>query len=214
MTLCKCTHFYFIVLHCSLFSFSIALSLATFHSTFYSMYIATSIGGFVALSTMIVIVMLYIPSYIITTLKFRSGFLPSLRDDNFPDFRQAADNVTVLLGSVFWGMLATGAFFFFIIAIPIVLIADPKTQHSALLFLTRIAGTSCFLICCFRDALGYVLYSSIFLLVLSPLGVFASLLIKVLLLCAVRRKYLGGFYRQVFLRRKENAQIFIFMTLP
>jgi hypothetical protein len=162
------------------------------------MYIASSIGGFVALSTMVIIVMLYIPSYIITTLKFRCGFLPSLRDDNFPDFRQAADNVTVLLGSVFWGMLATGFFFFFIIAIPIVLIADPKTQHRALLFLTRIAGMLHFSTLLFRDALVNVLYSSFFSARSFPtLGVFASLLIKVLLLCAVRRKYLGGFYRSV-----------------
>ncbi len=107
------------------------------------MYTATSIGGFVALSTMVLIASLYIPSYIITTLKFRTGFLPSLRDDNFPDFRQAADNVTVLLGSVFWGILATGAFFFFIIVIPIMLIADPNTRKRSLLFLTRIAGKYC-----------------------------------------------------------------------
>lgn len=161
VTLCKCTYVFISIIVCfiDIVSCSIAFSLATLPSTFYSIYIATSIGGFVALSTMIVIVMLYIPSYILTTLKFRSGFLPSLRDDNFPDFRQAADNVTVLLGSVFWGMLATGAFFFFIIAIPIVLIADPKTQHSALLFLTRIAGKSCFFMpfpCYARSCVVYI----------------------------------------------------------
>mmetsp|Transcript_15838 Transcript_15838/g.22648 ORF Transcript_15838/g.22648 Transcript_15838/m.22648 type:complete len:1024 (-) Transcript_15838:164-3235(-) len=130
------------------------------------MYIATSIGGFVALSTTLLIAFLYIPSYIITTLKYRSGVISSLKDDNFPDFRQAADNVTLLLGSAFWGLLATGAFFFFLVVIPVMLIADKNTRQQSLTFLTRIAG------------------------------IFASLLIKVLFLCAVRRKYLGGFYRK------------------
>lgn len=124
---------------------SIVLSIAYLSAfsflTLVSIYIAASIGGFVAFSTTLLIAFLYIPSYIITTLKYRSGVIPSLKDDNFPDFRQAADNVTILLGSAFWGLLATGAFFFFLVVIPVMLIADPSTRQRSLTFLTRIAGT-------------------------------------------------------------------------
>lgn len=50
----------------------------------------------------------YIPSVMYTTLKLRTGVIPSLRDPRFSKFRQAPDLVTILTGSLFWGTLGSG----------------------------------------------------------------------------------------------------------
>ena len=47
----------------------------------------------------------YIPSVTATTLKLRSGVIPTLRDPSFRQYRFAVDQVTVLSGSMFWGCL-------------------------------------------------------------------------------------------------------------
>jgi hypothetical protein len=66
-------------------------------------------GFFVALSVFVV----FIPSFVSTVLKFRSGIIPSLGDREFLRFRYALDVTTVLFGSAFWGALfsATAAIF-------------------------------------------------------------------------------------------------------
>lgn len=42
----------------------------------------------------------YLPSVTSTTLKLRSGVIPSLRDKNFHQYRVAADQVTIVTGSM------------------------------------------------------------------------------------------------------------------
>lgn len=50
----------------------------------------------------------YIPSYIKTTLKFRYGVHPSLRDPNFEEYRLLASLVGSLIGSTYFGVVASG----------------------------------------------------------------------------------------------------------
>lgn len=65
---------------------------------------STAIAGtIVAFITAISLAVTYIPSVTSTTLKLRSGVIPSLRSPGFARYRFAADQVTILTGSMFWG---------------------------------------------------------------------------------------------------------------
>ena len=60
-------------------------------------------GTIVAFITAISLAVTYIPSVTSTTLKLRSGVIPSLKSPGFARYRFAADQVTILTGSMFWG---------------------------------------------------------------------------------------------------------------
>jgi hypothetical protein len=60
------------------------------------------------LGTTLAIVFFYIPSYICTTLKFRTGIYATLDDRFFPDYRQGMDAVTSVLGAMFWSVFLAG----------------------------------------------------------------------------------------------------------
>ena len=60
------------------------------------------LGGFLVAASVAVV---FIPSFVSTVLKFRSGTIPSLGDREFLRFRYALDVTTVLFGSAFWGAL-------------------------------------------------------------------------------------------------------------
>ena len=53
----------------------------------------------------LLLAVIYIPSTIITTLKLRSGVIPTFNDPNFRKYRVATDTVTLLSGSLFWGCI-------------------------------------------------------------------------------------------------------------
>lgn len=55
-----------------------------------------------------------VPSMIMTTLKFRSGAIPSLRDPYFKNYRKGVLATTYLLGGALWGALLSSAVIFFI----------------------------------------------------------------------------------------------------
>lgn len=78
-----------------------------------------AVGTVIAFIAAILLAVTYIPSATATTLKLRSGVIPTLRDPEFHKYRIAADQVTVLLGSLFWGCLLAavllGGFFGFIV---------------------------------------------------------------------------------------------------
>ncbi len=61
------------------------------------------IGTIAAFITAISLAVTYIPSVTSTTLKLRYGVIPSLKSPSFTRYRFAADQVTVLTGSMFWG---------------------------------------------------------------------------------------------------------------
>lgn len=60
-------------------------------------------------------VMSMIPSMIITTMKFRSGEIASLRDPYFKKYRRGLLATTFLLGASFWGPLVSSVVIFFIL---------------------------------------------------------------------------------------------------
>mmetsp|Transcript_11512 Transcript_11512/g.21517 ORF Transcript_11512/g.21517 Transcript_11512/m.21517 type:complete len:105 (-) Transcript_11512:1270-1584(-) len=55
-----------------------------------------------------------VPSMIMTTLKFRTGVIPSLRDPYFKHYRKGVLATTYLLGGALWGALLSSAVIFFI----------------------------------------------------------------------------------------------------
>lgn len=60
----------------------------------------------------------YVPSYVSTALQFRSGGIPLLHDrQNFQEYRTGMQDVTVLLGSMFWGALYSSALLGIIVGI-------------------------------------------------------------------------------------------------
>ena len=65
--------------------------------------IAISAGLVVALACVGYVWLVYIPSFVSTVLKFRSGEIKSLNDRSFLQYRKNLDQVTVLFGSAFWG---------------------------------------------------------------------------------------------------------------
>jgi len=76
----------------------------------YMIVIPFIVGTIVAFITAISLAVTYIPSATATTLKLRSGVIPTLEDPKFHQYRVAADQVTILLGSLFWGCLIASVF--------------------------------------------------------------------------------------------------------
>ena len=84
---------------------------------------AFGIGGLVAFLCAIFLATLYIPSVASTTLKFRSGVIPSLRDPLFSQrYREATYTTTYLTGALFWGALIYCAGIAFVLAIVIIVL--------------------------------------------------------------------------------------------
>jgi hypothetical protein len=73
-----------------------------------SVQAGVSVGGGIGLVAVCVISAVYIPSYIITTLKLRTGAIPTLTDDYFFNYRLAVDLITRIFGAMFWSLFATG----------------------------------------------------------------------------------------------------------
>jgi hypothetical protein len=71
----------------------------------YMVTIPCAIGCAVAFITAVSLAVTYIPSVTSTTLKLRSGVISTLKDRDFNRYRFAADQVTILTGSMFWGCL-------------------------------------------------------------------------------------------------------------
>lgn len=76
----------------------------------YMVKIPLIVGTAVACLAGISLSMIYIPSVISTTLKFRSGVIPFFHDKrNQRDLRSGMASTTLLLGSMFWGLLYSAA---------------------------------------------------------------------------------------------------------
>jgi len=73
--------------------------------------ISFSIGLIPALMSSMGVAITFIPSYITTVIRFRSGILGSLRDKDFLFYRYAQDRVAMLFGSAFWAALLSAVYF-------------------------------------------------------------------------------------------------------
>jgi len=77
----------------------------------YMVEVPMSVATAVAFVYTLALVVVYIPSVASTTLQFRSGAIPFFRDEyNFDVYRSRLDQVTILLGSMFWSALYAAAF--------------------------------------------------------------------------------------------------------
>jgi hypothetical protein len=63
---------------------------------------AFGIPGLLAFVAASILAASYFPSIVSTTLKFRSGVIPSLQDPNFARYRTSVHWVTLVLGGMFW----------------------------------------------------------------------------------------------------------------
>ena len=66
------------------------------------------VGVTVAFLTTVFLAVAYIPSVATTILKLRCGYIPTLRNPEFNNYRRAPDQVCMLTGSIFWGTLVSG----------------------------------------------------------------------------------------------------------
>ena len=71
----------------------------------YMVTIPTAIATVVAFAVSVALSSFVIPSLISTTLKLRSGVIPTLRNKNFSSFHYEVYNSTKLIGSMFWSNL-------------------------------------------------------------------------------------------------------------
>jgi len=115
--------------------------------------------------TIIIITLNYVPSTTRTVLLFRSGGIPSLHDARFWKLRVAVDQASLLFGTLFWGSLYT--------AILIGLFS--------MVFLAII--------------LNKELAPQVLNIFASFLGLVITVILKILVLMIMRRKYHRGYYR-------------------
>jgi len=128
---------------------------------------AINVGMACGLVSTINIFFAYLPSTISTTLKFRAGLIPSLRDPRtFQQYRFAQDTTAAIFGSIFWSSLYTA----FAVAVLI----------GSITFLSMWQLTSPFM---------YGLYATL-------LGLLITVSIKILfMIFFVRKRWFAGFYR-------------------
>jgi len=107
-----------------------------------------------------------VPSIILTTLKFRSGILPSLRDVNFKIHRANMLLTTSLIGATFWGSAITSLLIIFVISVPLFLLLWPVTSPYMLALLSTL------------------------------IGIIATLLFKVIMTVALAKFNFAAFYRK------------------
>lgn len=70
--------------------------------------LALNVGGIFGAIIILTSFMVLVPSYITTVLKYRFGDIESLDDPLFSRLRTEQEQVTVLIGSAFWGMCLAG----------------------------------------------------------------------------------------------------------
>ncbi len=84
----------------------------------------------------------YIPSYIKTTFKFRTGVHASLGDTYFEDYRIQASLVGNLFGAMFYGAFASGMLIASLLFFIILFFIAPVFRDAAVTFLIAVAGFS------------------------------------------------------------------------
>lgn len=137
--------------------------------------VAGATAGLVAgLIAALSITIIYIPSFISTVLKFRGGVIGSLKDKQFIIYRYAAEQVTILFGSSFWGCFFTGA--------------------AAVI----LVGGIVFLI------VWHVTRSVLYTIIAQLIGIGTTYLLRVLVLLFLRRQYCAAYYRKPMETMKDN----------
>jgi hypothetical protein len=79
--------------------FSLFLEVFGMYMSVPALYGAVSAALVVGMAAVLAVISVWIPSYVSTALKFRSGEIKSLRDRDFQKYRVAIDLVTNIFGS-------------------------------------------------------------------------------------------------------------------
>jgi len=132
----------------------------------YMVYIPFAVATCIAFITAVSLALTYIPSVTSTTLKLRYGLIPSLQDKEFNKYRVAADSVTIITGSMFWGCLL------------------------ASILVGGIIGTIVF-VCIWQATVALVQQ-----LVATLIGIIVVLLIKIIMVNLCRCTFYKAFYRK------------------
>ena len=126
---------------------------------------ASSVGCTFALIAAISLAIVWIPSSVSSILQFRCGYIGSLRDRSFADYRLAPDLTTILFGSAFWGTFYSSA--------------------SILVFV----GSLAFLL------IWSATRSVVLIILANVIGIMVTLTFKILLLLFFRKMLFEGFFR-------------------
>jgi hypothetical protein len=101
-----------------------------------SVVVAILSGFGVAAATSLV----YIPSSIHTILKFRSGVIPSLRDPTFLKYRSNLEDMTYLIGAMFWGLVITSVSISVVVSISVFLFVWQVSREIITLLAAQVIG--------------------------------------------------------------------------
>jgi len=102
--------------------------------------LAVAISTIVALSSLIYITVITIPSTVSTTLMFRSGFLPSLRDPRFKNYRVNHFLSSFIIGSMFWSAVWLAVVLFFVTFVVICILFLKRTRFIVWIILALLSG--------------------------------------------------------------------------
>mmetsp|Transcript_26472 Transcript_26472/g.39307 ORF Transcript_26472/g.39307 Transcript_26472/m.39307 type:complete len:1089 (-) Transcript_26472:205-3471(-) len=108
---------------------------------------ALAIGSVFSFLSAFTTTILYIPSVVSTTMKFRRGVLPTLRSEDFLHrYRFALDQTTLLFPGMVWGLAISSIVIGVLFGGLIYLILWPQTQQVALNIIGNLLGLSVVLI--------------------------------------------------------------------
>jgi len=94
--------------------------------------VSTFISGLLAL--------VVIPSEISTTLKLRSGVIPTFRSRNFSQYRESPDSVSLISGSLFWGCLFSSLTLGSMCALLVFIVLWPASRYLVLSLVATVIG--------------------------------------------------------------------------
>ncbi|CAB9525693.1 expressed unknown protein [Seminavis robusta] len=131
--------------------------------------LAASIGLLFAIFAAVTIAMVYVPSFVSSALKFRSGYDQSLKGNQvtFLGYRKSPDQCSILYGSAFWGIFFSSGLAFLIFGALTFILVWPLTHEWVKTIIANF------------------------------IGIGATITLKVIFMMCVRKSiFAGGFYRK------------------
>ncbi len=108
--------------------------------SFFRLNFSVAMGGVFSTLILIFITSVFIPNAILTSMKYRSGVLPSLRDKKFKMYRENLIHLTFLVPVVFWSAFAMSAIVFFAISAAVFVIFWRTTRTMIMNLIAIIIG--------------------------------------------------------------------------
>lgn len=149
------------------FSLNPYLSLLSFRSILlFRAGVIIGLGAVAGFCTAVYMTLVFVPTVVATTMKFRRGVIPSMRSREFLRYRFALEQVTLMYGGMFWGVLVSASSVAVIVG--------------TFLFLLTWKQTSAF----FLSIIG------------NYLGLGVVIVTKIIILQTLRNKFFSAFYRR------------------